>query len=679
MRKCLRLSLLLAGGLFLPATLWAQQQQVVVPPPYAQDLGARVMGPQARKQVGGQVVTLQGDPIVHATVEITSLDGGPFKAFVTDNQGEFVAEYDFLNNTAGKHAAFTLKITRKGFQVAHRFVDMGESVNQVGMRITLSPAEREDPTLLSQADLIQGVAPQLRQLGTGDGLTAKEAKEYARGVEEFLDRSQADKAVPDLGRVVNLRPACLKCKTMLALAELTWGDWDDAHHELMESVNAIIADPKLGASEPLLAYGVLASWRHEPARAAAYFREALKYAPNDPLALQELGRAYCQRLEWYAGSESLKKALAAGAGREARLLHAEALAQVGTPREASDELNLYMEGRDFKSMPPTARAVWNVIQQREKDKEFVRAATLNAQAKGIEPLDYLHHPPGNLPDFEPATDQAPLGAILAAVGKNVAELFANIPNICSVENVQQEKLNGNGKTTSARQYQFRYLALAPDHPWGPSIDEYRANGRGEIDSPMDLSEDGMLTEGFISAPLIFHPAYQGGSSFRLLGRQKVKGRDTFVIAYAQEPTKTPLSGSFVYGTATLPTYTQGLAWIDAGNYQVLRITSDLLNPIPQVRLDKETTDINFSEVQFKRLPQKFWLPEVVTVTLDWNGRTYRNHHAYSEFLVSNVESTQKIGKPKGAEKTVEESVKPAPAINPREKPSMSLLPSPPKP
>jgi hypothetical protein len=133
----------------------------------------------------------------------------------------------------------------------------------------------------------------------------------------------------------------------------------------------------------------------------------------------------------------------------------------------------------------------------------------------------------------------------------------------------------------------------------------------------------------------------------------VKGRGTFVIAYAQEPAKSSLSGSFTFGTTTRTTYTQGLAWVDSENYQIIRIISDLLTPLPQVRLEKETTDISFSEVQFKQVTQRFWLPDLVTVTLSWNGRTFRNNHAYSQFLVSNVESTQKIGKPKEMEKATE--------------------------
>ena len=50
---------------------------------------------------------------------------------------------------------------------------------------------------------------------------------------------------------------------------------------------------------------------------------------------------------------------------------------------------------------------------------------------------------------------------------------------------------------------------------------------------------------------------------------------------------------------------------------------------------------------------EFWLPNDVMVTLGWNGRTLRNKHVYSDFLVSNVDASQKIGKPKEAEKTAE--------------------------
>ncbi len=625
---------------------------------------ARAFRPQTHKIVAARVSTPKGNPVANATVVITNNVAAPAKILATDHEGDFVAEYNLFDEEMGRNFIAIIQVTKKGFQVAHRITPMGGSVNNTSMAITLRPIQPEDPNLLSQVDLINGVAPRLRQLGPSDGLATKQEKDYARGVQEFLDRGHPDRAVLDFTKVVKLSPSCLKCRTMLALAELSWGDWDGPQRELGESVNAIIKDQKVGSPEPLLAYGVLVSWRHDPAKASLYLMDALTYAPQDSLALQELGRAECQELNWYSGSESLKKALAAGAGPEARFMHAEALLWTVSPQAAEAELNLYLDGRSLKSMPPRVRALWDHIQAGKKDETIIAAAKARAQARGEITLDYLHHPPQNLPDFEPTADQAHLDAILAALGKNVADLFTGLPNICSVERVHQEKLNRDGKATSSQVYKFRYLALAPDHPWGPSVDEYRADGQGKGGSPMDLSDNGMLTEGFVSAPLIFHPAYQSGSSFRLLGRQKVKGRNTFVIAYAQDPAKTALSGTFTYGSITRPTYTQGLAWIDVENYEIVRITSDLLTPLPQLRLGKETTDIEFNAVQFKQMAQKFWLPEAVTVTLNWNGRIYRNNHVYSEFLVSNVQSTQKIGKPKGAVKTTEGPTPPLPASKP---------------
>ena len=74
----------------------------------------------------------------------------------------------------------------------------------------------------------------------------------------------------------------------------------------------------------------------------------------------------------------------------------------------------------------------------------------------------------------------------------------------------------------------------------------------------------------------------------------------FVVAYAQEPAKTRSIGELPGGECQPATFTQGMAWIDAESYQIVRLTSDLLRPVPLVRLNKETTEIAFSEVKFKK-------------------------------------------------------------------------------
>ena len=270
MRASPGLFLLLGALSFLPVTLMGQGNSRITLP----------VGILAQKVVAGKVYTLQGDPVVHASVGIENNAAAPYRVVQTNNQGEFRADYDFLEETeAVKHFTVILRVTKKGFQPAHKIAEIAASSKAAGIPVTLRPLQPEDPSLLSQADLIQGLAPRLRQLGPADGLSAKDEKDYARGVQEFLDRNHLDRAVPYFTKVARSNPACLRCRTMLALAELSWGDWDDARHELGESINALIADRKLGSPEPLLAYGVLVSWEHDPAKASSYFAEALKYAP----------------------------------------------------------------------------------------------------------------------------------------------------------------------------------------------------------------------------------------------------------------------------------------------------------------------------------------------------------------------------------------------------------------
>jgi len=47
----------------------------------------------------------------------------------------------------------------------------------------------------------------------------------------------------------------------------------------------------------------------------------------------------------------------------------------------------------------------------------------------------------------------------------------------------------------------------------------------------------------------------------------------------------------------------------------------------------------------------FWVPQQVTVSVDWNGKHLRNEHRYSEFKLFQVEATEKNGKRKEVSQT----------------------------
>jgi tetratricopeptide (TPR) repeat protein len=600
------------------------------------------MDVEVRRFVQGRVTNATGDPMPGVRVDIMTNTGMPAKTLSTDPHGEFQTDY-FLHRFTETEFIVTLLVEKKGYPKAHVYFNYGKTGKPLLITVVLHAA-LNDATLLSQDDLIKGLAPKLRTVEPSDGLSSKDAKTFDRGAAEFLDRNRLDFAVPLLDKVVISNPTCLRCRLMMGLADLSWGDWSSAERHLGEAVNAVLANPKLGRPEPLVAYGVLRTWAHDPEKAEPYFYEALKYAPQDALALQELGRVQCLTLNWDGAADSEKKAIAAGAGPEAHLLLAQALVWSGAVKDADAELNKYLNGRDVKKMPPWVNGVWARIQARKKDDN----ALVKLQKQDTPVLDYVHNPPPELLKVAVPGNDADLPGILSAAGEKVAEGFNKFPNTSSMEVIHQERLDRNGKGGKGLDQKYRYLCLAPAGKWGPQTDEYRADVTGHQASLRGLKENYMLTGGFVASSLIFHPAYQSGSTFRLLGRQKVKGRDAHVVVFAQVPGRSRMYGEFKAGKETRETYFQGVAWIDTTTHQILRLKTDLLTPLPIVKLQGETTNIEYNEVHFDRIPEAFWLPAQVTVTLDWRGEHLRNRHEYSDFVVFNVESLQRIAKPKGA-------------------------------
>jgi tetratricopeptide (TPR) repeat protein len=673
MKSHLRILMIIGTLWGLPAAMMAQAIPLsapgvgMTPNPNSGDPNYNTMNPYGLLQkhwlVAGQVMTLEGDPVAGVKVVVQPMVAGENRFLVTDSQGRFETEYT-LNAELVKEFSVVVDANKKGFQKAHELIDYGNVDKTWAIPITLRDPH-PDPELLSQADFVSALAPRLKKLGSTDGLSAKSEKDYARGVEEFLDRNRPDHALGFLTKVIARDPSCVGCRVMLGLAELESGDWDGANRNFSQGLDDVrkvtnsqpgqpirAVQPGGGRPEPAIALGVMESWRRQADRAAGFFQEALSLAPQDPLALQEMGRMELLLHNWAEAGTYLGKAEAARASPEARLLRAEALLGSNDFDAANQEMTRYLDGRDVKTMPLEVRQVWARIQEKKKIEVAYNRA--KPESKASASIDYLHRPIPELKDLEPAKDQTLLEPLLSAVGKNVQEYFKNFPNTVSLEEIHQEKLRHKDKVGATLDQKFRYLCLMPTDESEPGFNEYRADLSGQAGQPQGLKDGYMLTSGFASASLIFHPLYQAESTFKYLGRQKINGQDTLVIAFAQRPEKARLYGVFKMGDTSMPTFSQGLAWVDSKTYEILRLRTDLLRPLPEVRLEKETTEIDFSENHFKSIAEAFWLPREVKVSVDWNGKSLLNKHEYSDFKLFNVGATQKIEKPKEAEQGSQE-------------------------
>jgi hypothetical protein len=249
-----------------------------------------------------------------------------------------------------------------------------------------------------------------------------------------------------------------------------------------------------------------------------------------------------------------------------------------------------------------------------------------------------------------------LGLLLQKVGAKVEEFFANMSNTIAKEHLVLQRLNAEGRTEKSLETDFSYLLTVRSDIQGNKIDEDRTDsqgqsvrliGRREIQAKLQQMSNFMVTSGHATMSIYLHPDHQAGSHFRYLGRQVTAPR-ALLIAFAQKPEKRDFQSRIGYEILT-PVLLQGLVWVDARTFQIVRMKTDLLEPALVLGVLKMTTEIWLTEVSLKENSQRLSVPRLVKVTaiciLPGAGSiTFRSTHSYSNYRLFTVESTIKYDK-----------------------------------
>jgi hypothetical protein len=254
-----------------------------------------------------------------------------------------------------------------------------------------------------------------------------------------------------------------------------------------------------------------------------------------------------------------------------------------------------------------------------------------------------------LKKVEFAKNQDALPDLLKSIGQCVETLFRDLPNTSSIENVRSEALDRRGLVLRTQSQKFMYLLIAQRDDVGETvlssgnltinIKEYRSNAKGEDVDILKWTESYLLTRGFASIPVYFHPYYQNETSYRYLGMEPDK---THVIAFAQRPEAARLHGTVTSSIGQpIPFLLQGIAWVDPASLQIVRMRTDLLPGIDTADLRYAITQIKLEEVRFPKMERSLWLPHEVVVTTNWmGGANIRNRHRYSDYRLFTVDAQE---------------------------------------
>jgi hypothetical protein len=235
-----------------------------------------------------------------------------------------------------------------------------------------------------------------------------------------------------------------------------------------------------------------------------------------------------------------------------------------------------------------------------------------------------------------------LPAVLHGVGQRMKQLVDDLQKFRATEHIEHYKVDANGKRHAAQGRTFDYVVSVSQASTGAfELDEFRNGDVGRDQFPA-----GIATEGLPALALLFHPTLAADFYFKCEGLGYWEGRPAWRVRFEQRADRPNRIRDYVVKNIHYPIPIKGRAYIDAATLEVLRLESELDQPVDKIGLTVERFTINYAPVQFRTGAQELWLPQTAELYVEQKGHRYYREHSFKNFQIFAVNTDQKVQPPR---------------------------------
>ena len=464
------------------------------------------------------------------------------------------------------------------------------------------------------------------------------------------------------------------------VSALKSGKWDEANKRLGTAYKLAPENPDVN-----FLLGYLYFQKKEFGRAADFLGNATNLSPRNVQALTLLGRVSLQQEDYGGAVSNLEKAvladsdywvahdllaasylkqrkydkaleqaeLAISKGKSgataSQLVLGQALVNLGQKQEGIKTL------KDFVAAVPKNPSVPQVKALIEQLEAPSASSTANAEQiplaaapiAGVDPLIAAAEPTFSVQPWQPAAIDSNKPSVAAQVscpadiaemtGKRVEEFVDDVSRIAAIEHLLHEQLDEMGDAITKETRTFNYVAAFTESRQGPiAVDEYRQEHLGLADFPDQIS-----SSGFATLALVFHPKMRDNFEMVCEGLGELRGQPTWLVHFKQREDRPAQMHDYRVGGQVYSLKLKGRAWITADKFQILRIESELVNPVPQIRLAGEHQVVEYGPVPFAKKKVQLWLPQSAEIYLDFRRHRYYRKHSFDHYMLFAVDADEK--------------------------------------
>ena len=236
---------------------------------------------------------------------------------------------------------------------------------------------------------------------------------------------------------------------------------------------------------------------------------------------------------------------------------------------------------------------------------------------------------------EPNGSPVSIDDILSRASVHVNHLVDQFSNVQCIERVEQEKLRPDGKVERKEQTSFNYLILLTDNSGELNLQESRIavheTKADKKNTPM------LLSNGFATLFLIFHPTYSGAFRFTDAGPETLNGRVVEKITFEHVAgTRSP--AALALRGREYPLELSGTAWIEPESGVIAKIDAGIGDTLADVGLKSLNSEIEFVAQKFGA--QSYWLPAQASVDVETPRQHWHNIHQFTDYKAFSVSSEE---------------------------------------
>ncbi|MDE3106289.1 MAG: hypothetical protein KGK08_14055 [Acidobacteriota bacterium] len=218
------------------------------------------------------------------------------------------------------------------------------------------------------------------------------------------------------------------------------------------------------------------------------------------------------------------------------------------------------------------------------------------------------------------------GSTVDRVSKQVTTYLTNLADLLCRESVLQEKLTPNGHVDTFERSNYEYFILIDGDKDNLQLTESRVETSKTPRRPLPL----LVTNGFSSLLLIFHPYYRDSFRFDAGAPEVIEGQSLVPIHFRQISNNRAPAALAVRGRQYTLELT-GTAWADARTGQVFRMDASLANDMTDIGLRSLHVQVNYAPTSRGPSQPDLVLPTLAVVDVESRHQHWRNTHTFNSY------------------------------------------------